>query len=956
MKRKSFSRYFPIILLIFAIELAAVWVVRSNDVEAVNQYYTDDCETVPDDGKGRSTCENQLVGHEAHDHDHTLDFEPTHNLQAAALEACVGGLAAGTYPCSNIDMLSFLPLANLGGGQGNDIWGWIDPLNGNEYALMGRTNGTAFVDISDPVNPVYLGNLPTHTSSSTWRDIKVYQNHAYIVADSAGAHGVQIFDLTQLRSVASPPVTFSNTAHYSGVASSHNIVINEDSGFAYAVGSNAGGTACSGGLHMINIQNPTSPTFAGCYSGDGYTHDAQCVNYSGPDADHQGKEICFNSNEDTLTIVDVSNKNSPVMLSRTPYNGAEYSHQGWLSEDQTYFLLNDELDEQRNGHNTRTYIWDVSDLDNPSHTGTFSAALPNIDHNLYIKGNFVYEANYRAGLRILDMSNVGIGSLTEVAYFDVYPSSNSANFNGAWSTYPFFDSGVVIVSGIEQGLFVLQPNLPPPLPTPTPPPPSPTPPPTVCTTYNSTDIPQALPNGTTSVSSNLSISGSGTIYDLNVDLDMSHIWVGDLSMALEHQDTGTSVTILDRPGVPASTYGCSGDNIVATLDDAAASAVEGQCAGTNPTIGGTFSPNNALSSFNGESGNGTWVLTVTDHYPSADDGTLNGWSVEVCTDAGGPTPTNTPVPPTATNTPIPPTATSTPIPPTPTNTSVPPTATNTAVPPTPTDTPVPPTPTNTPEPGGDAIIYVSSSSGGSAGGVSFADEDILAYDTSAGTWSLFLDGSDVGLSGSGGRDVDAFYLMDDGSILLSFVAATTIPDVGSVDDSDIVRFVPTSTGTSTAGTFEWYFDGSDVELTTNGEDVDAIGFAPDGRLLISTSGGNSVTGATGNQDEDILAFTPTQLGATTAGSWSLYFDGTDVDLGGVSNEDVWGAWVDSATGDIYLTTRSTFSVTGLSGTGADIFVCTPSSLGASTACSFSSYFDGAAAGIGSELVDGIHIE
>ena len=313
----------------------------------------------------------------------------------------------------------------------------------------------------------------------------------------------------------------------------------------------------------------------------------------------------------------------------------------------------------------------------------------------------------------------------------------------------------------------------------------------------------------------------------------------------------------------------------------------------------------------------------------------------------GPTATNTAVPPTATNTPVPPTATNTPIPPTATNTPIPPTATN---------TPVPPTPTNTPEPGGDAVVYVSSNSGGNAGGVSFADEDILAYDTGTGSWSMHMDGSDVGLSGASARDVDAFYIMNDGSILLSFVGATTIPDVGSIDDSDIVRFVPSSLGTSTAGTFEWYFDGSDVGLTTNGEDIDAIALAPDGRLLVSTSGGSNVPGAGGNADEDILAFDATQLGATTSGTWTTYYDGADVGMSGVSDEDVWGVWVDDASGDIYLTTRGVVNVTGFSGDRADIFVCTPSSLGTSTACSFGGFFDGAAAGIGGERTDGIHVQ
>jgi subtilisin-like proprotein convertase family protein len=164
----------------------------------------------------------------------------------------------------------------------------------------------------------------------------------------------------------------------------------------------------------------------------------------------------------------------------------------------------------------------------------------------------------------------------------------------------------------------------------TPPPPTPTPPPSACVTYTSSDVPISLPNGTSSISSNLTVSGATTIGDLNVSVNMPHAWVGDLSMVLTHQGTGTSVTILDRPGVPASTYGCSGDNIDATLDDEAGAPVENQCAGGTPTINGTFSPNNALSAFDGQSGNGTWVLQVTDSYTSADAGTLNGWSIEVC--------------------------------------------------------------------------------------------------------------------------------------------------------------------------------------------------------------------------------------------------------------------------------------------------------------------------------------
>ncbi|MCL4267129.1 MAG: choice-of-anchor B family protein, partial [Anaerolineae bacterium] len=379
---------------------------------------------------------------------------PLANVTSTAATPCVGGMA-DIYPCSNIDLLAHISLADMSASDGNDSWGWTDPLDGKEYALMGLNNGTAFVDISDPENPIYLGKLPTHTSNSTWRDIKVYADHAFIVSE-AGGHGMQVFDLTELRTVVNPPVTFSNTAHYSQFGNAHNLAINEDSGYAYAVGT----STCAGGLHMVNIQNPTSPTNAGCFSADGYTHDVQCVIYNGPDVSHQGDEICFAYNEDTVTIVDVTNKAAPVQLSRTPYAGSAYTHQGWLTPDHRYILHDDELDEQSNGHNTRTYIWDAANLEAPILIGNYTAAVAAIDHNLYIKGNYAFEANYRSGLRILDITDVGTPvSITEAAFFDTYPENNNAAFDGAWSNYPYFDSGVVIISDIDRGLFIVRPTL-----------------------------------------------------------------------------------------------------------------------------------------------------------------------------------------------------------------------------------------------------------------------------------------------------------------------------------------------------------------------------------------------------------------------------------------------------------------------------------------------------------------
>lgn len=385
------------------------------------------------------------------------DHHHDERLSAQSLTSCVGGVAGG-YPCSNVDLLAVLPLSQIGGGNGNDIWGWTDPTTGREYALMGLTNGTAFVDITDPINPVYLGHLPppAGVASSSWRDIKVFADHALIGSEALGS-GLQVMDLAQLRSVSAPPVTFVQTAHYTGFSTSHNLVVNEASGYAYAVGTNTG--SCNRGLTFIDVFNPASPQGAGCFSSDGYTHDAQCVNYAGPDADYQGREICFAYNEDTLTIVDVTNKAAPVQVSRTGYANRGYTHQGWLTEDHAYLLMDDELDERNILGVTRTLVWDVRNLDQPVHTSDYFAPTSAIDHNQYIVGTRAYQANYRAGLRILDISAIATGTLSEVGFFDIYPADDAANFNGAWSVYPFFPSGNVIVSGIEQGLFILRPNV-----------------------------------------------------------------------------------------------------------------------------------------------------------------------------------------------------------------------------------------------------------------------------------------------------------------------------------------------------------------------------------------------------------------------------------------------------------------------------------------------------------------
>jgi len=383
----------------------------------------------------------------------------------SAQVGCVGGQAAG-YDCKDVDLMAHVPLGSFNSQGGNDIWGWTDPSTQHEYAIIGLREGTGFVDVTNPTDPVIVGMMPTATSSSTWRDIKVFDNRAYVVSEASN-HGMQVFDLTRLRGRTSKPSTADQPDYrMTNFGQSHNIVINEETGRAFAVGARS---LCSGGLVIIDISNP-EPVFEGCFSADGYTHDAQCVIYNGPDAAYRGKEICFAYNEDTITIVDVSRGaggawRSPTQISKLGYEGSRYTHQGWLDESHSFAYMNDELDEGSccTGNTyTKTYIVNVTSLSSPSLDSIHRSSMISTDHNNYVVGDKLYQSNYVAGLRILQIQEDF--KLEEVAYF-VTPS--------AWSVYPYFPSGNIIVSSIPGGLFVLRQYSGPP----TPAPPTPAPPP-----------------------------------------------------------------------------------------------------------------------------------------------------------------------------------------------------------------------------------------------------------------------------------------------------------------------------------------------------------------------------------------------------------------------------------------------------------------------------------------------
>jgi len=380
-------------------------------------------------------------------------------MDLTAQTPCVNG-SAGAYPCNNVDLLAFRSITQLGGMSNvADLWGWTDPLNGKEYAIVGMRNGTAFVDITAPTAPVLLGNLPSHiTGTNTlWRDVDVRGNWCFVGSETAG-HGLQVFDLTRLRTVVTPPVVFTEDAHFAGFGNSHTIYADKVNPYVYAVGTGIN----SGGLNAIDVSDPLNPFLAGTYTQDGYIHENVVYAYTGPDAQHQGKQISINfhsNSPDKITVVDVTDKTDMTLISSFTYSGARITHQGWLTEDQRYLLMNDEGDETFFGHGTRTRIFDLLDLDAPVYLGAYTAPVNSVDHNLYTHKDLVYASNYTSGLRILDAASVASGTLTEVAYFDNYPANNGATYNGAWGNYPYFSSGTVIISDYNSGLFIVRPRL-----------------------------------------------------------------------------------------------------------------------------------------------------------------------------------------------------------------------------------------------------------------------------------------------------------------------------------------------------------------------------------------------------------------------------------------------------------------------------------------------------------------
>lgn len=352
-----------------------------------------------------------------------------------------------SFESQGMHLLSWLPLGSLSAGavNGNDCWGYAAP-SGREYAIIGTSNGTAFVEVTDPTDPVLVSFIGG--PGSLWRDMKVFGNRAYAVSEGGG--GIQVFNMSLIDSGI---VTLANSVTTGGNNRTHNVFINEDSGYLYRAG--GGNDVLGARIYDLNA-DPNNPPFVAEWN-DRYFHDLQVVTMT--TGAFAGREICFgfsenqaNGGDPGVDILDVTDKLNITFIDSFRYSTPVFSHQGFISPDEQYLYINDELDEINLGVNTTTRVVDISDLANPVEVGTFTTGSSAIDHNLYIKGNLIFQANYRSGLRIFDATDPI--SPTEIAFFDTYPEDDFPEFNGLWSNYPFLPSGIIVGSDLEKGLFV----------------------------------------------------------------------------------------------------------------------------------------------------------------------------------------------------------------------------------------------------------------------------------------------------------------------------------------------------------------------------------------------------------------------------------------------------------------------------------------------------------------------
>lgn len=333
----------------------------------------------------------------------------------------------------NVSLVSHLVYPN---DELSNIWGYTHP-DGTEYALVGTTSGVSIVSLADPANPQELFLIPG--STSIWRELKTWEDHAFVVTDQPGTtDGMLVIDLAQLPNAA-PYYNWQPDIPGLGVLQRCHSIFIDEFGIVYLNGSNLN----SGGPLFIDVDtDPNNPIYLGktpaIYCHDSYARD----------------NVLYTSDlyVGEFSVYNVTNKANPILLATqgTPY---AFTHNVWLSDDSQVIFTTDERP------NASVASYNISDLGNIVELDQFrpyaSLNTGTIPHNVHVWDDWLLVSYYTDGIIVVDGSRPE--NLIEVGYFDTFLGANGG-FNGVWGVYPYFESGRIIVSDINNGLWVFEPN------------------------------------------------------------------------------------------------------------------------------------------------------------------------------------------------------------------------------------------------------------------------------------------------------------------------------------------------------------------------------------------------------------------------------------------------------------------------------------------------------------------